>query len=200
MKILAISPHSDDVELGCGGAIARFKRAGHHVKMWVMGFGNPLTGATLPELEASIRMLEIDRLLCDGFDCRQYTERRQEILQKMIYENMKNEPDLVFVPSTANIHQDHEIVTAEALRAFRTACILGYEMPWGDVKSAHRAFYIRLSQGDLMKKCDAVACYETQKERVYTSEEFLHSLATVRGAQAGKGGYAEAFEVLRWIQ
>ena len=199
MRILAISPHSDDVELGCGGELVRFLKNGHHVKLWTLSFGNPVTGAIFPELEAAVEVLGINYFFCDNFDCRRFDDRRQEILQKMVYENLKDPPDLVFVPNTSNIHQDHEVVTAEARRAFRTSCILGYELPWGDVKPLHMPFYIRLGYGDLVKKCEAVACYESQKERVYTSKRFLHSLATVRGAQTGKGGLAEAFEVLKWV-
>ena len=199
MKILAISPHSDDVELGCGGALVRLLRSGHTVKLWTLSFGNPLSGATLTELEAAAKVLGINRIWCDNFDCRRFDDRRQDILQKMVYENLKEPPDLVFVPNTSNVHQDHEVVTAEARRAFRSSCILGYEMPWGDAKPLHMPFFIQLGYSDLIKKCEAAACYESQKERVYTGESFLYSLATVRGAQAGKGGLAEAFEVLKWV-
>ena len=199
MYILAISPHTDDIELGCGGSLAKFIRMGHRVYAWSLSFGNPRTGATLEELEASMGVLGVDRFVREAYDCRVFIDRRQEILEKMVIRNLKEPPDLVFVPSTSNIHQDHEVIVNEARRAFRSSCILGYEMPWGDVKPLHMPFYIRLREEDLAKKCEAVACYESQEERVYTGESFLRSLATVRGAQTGKGGLAEAFEVLKWV-
>ena len=199
MKILAISPHSDDVELGCGGSISRLMSEGHTVKLWVMSFGNPISGSSLPEQEEAVRVLGIPYFWCDNYDCRRFDDRRQDILQKMVYENQKESPDLVFVPNKANIHQDHEVVVNEAVRAFRQSCVLGYEMPWGDARPLHMPFFIRLGAGDMIKKCESVACYKSQKERSYTSEEFLYSLATVRGAQTGHGGLAEAFEVLRWV-
>ena len=199
MYILAISPHTDDIELGCGGSLARFIRLGHRVEAWSLSFGNPRTGASLDELEAAMRMLGINRFAREAFDCRSFDVRRQEILEKMVIRAIKETPDLVFVPSTSNIHQDHEVITSEARRAFRSSCILGYEMPWGDARPLHMPFYIRLSAGDLKKKCEAVACYESQEKKVYTNESFLRSLATVRGAQTGKLGFAEAFEVLKWV-
>lgn len=200
MNILAISPHTDDVELGCGGALVRLLADGHHVKVMAFGTGNPFSGATPREFEDALTVLGIHSCCVHNFDCRVYSERRQDILQLMINEYSKIEPDLVFIPSTGNVHQDHEVVTAEALRAFRSSSMLGYEMPWGDTRPLHAPFYIRLEYDDLMRKVRSVACYKTQKERMYTSETFLLSLATVRGVQSGKGGFAEAFEVLKWIQ
>lgn len=199
MHILAISPHTDDVELGCGGSLARLSFEQHTTKVLALGTGNPLGGATSKEFESAVRTLGVRSWYLHNFDCRVYNERRQDILQLMVLENRQKEPDIVFVPSTASVHQDHEVVTAEALRAFKTSCILGYELPWGDRKQAHFPFYITLGAGDLIKKCEAVACYKSQAKRGYTSEDFLYSLATVRGIQTGKGKFAEAFEVLRWV-
>jgi LmbE family N-acetylglucosaminyl deacetylase len=36
MKILAIGAHLDDIELACGGVLAKAVRNGHEVKMVVM--------------------------------------------------------------------------------------------------------------------------------------------------------------------
>lgn len=198
MKILAISPHTDDVELGCGGTLARFITDGLHVRVMSFGTGNPRSGATENEFRASMRCLGVHSLHPRDFDCRRYNEYRQNILNHMVQERVRREPDLVFVPNTGNVHQDHEVVTAEALRAFKSSCILGYELPWGDKRQVHLPCFIKLSAGDLIKKCEAVACYKSQEARDYTDEGFLYSLATVRGAQAGSK-YAESFEVLRWV-
>ena len=199
MYILAISPHTDDVELGCGGSLVRLHADGHQVKVWAFGYGNPRNGAHKQEFLDSMSTLGVYDFRDHNFDCRVYGERRQDILQLMVHERQNKEPDIVFVPSTANVHQDHEVVTAEALRAFKSSCILGYELPWGDHKQAHLPFYMKLSAGELIKKCEAVACYKSQEARGYTDEGFLYSLATVRGAQTGRSKFAEAFEVLRWV-
>ena len=50
----------------------------------------------------------------------------------------------------------------------------------------------------LEKKVEALLCYKSQLHRSYINENFVYSLATVRGVQAGTQ-YAEAFEVVRYI-
>jgi len=50
----------------------------------------------------------------------------------------------------------------------------------------------------IVKKVEALKCYESQKDRLYLSEEFIRSLAQTRGVQID-AKYAEAFEIIRWI-
>jgi hypothetical protein len=49
-----------------------------------------------------------------------------------------------------------------------------------------------------MKKVEALKEYKSQAHRAYANEEFIKSLARVRGVQINTN-YAEAFEILRWI-
>jgi hypothetical protein len=44
----------------------------------------------------------------------------------------------------------------------------------------------------------ALKAYKTQEGKPYMSEDFIRSLAKVRGTQI-QVPYAEAFEVIRWI-
>jgi len=43
-----------------------------------------------------------------------------------------------------------------------------------------------------------LSCYVSQRSKSYCSEEFIRSLAMIRGTQIGQK-YAEVFEVVRWI-
>jgi LmbE family N-acetylglucosaminyl deacetylase len=106
-------------------------------------------------------------------------------------------PDIVFTPSTYDTHQDHKTITEEALRAFKTCTILGFEQPWNNITFNTSAF-IPLEEKHIEKKMAALNCYDTQKNRAYLSEEFIRGLAITRGVQIDEK-YAEAFEVLRWV-
>ena len=101
------------------------------------------------------------------------------------------------MPSTKDIHQDHAMVSAEGVRAFRNTTVLGYEMPWSNTAFSADAFVI-LSDENVKTKMWVLDAYESQKYRHYHDEEVIKSVARMRGAQV-KVKYAEAFEVVRWV-
>jgi LmbE family N-acetylglucosaminyl deacetylase len=104
----------------------------------------------------------------------------------------------VLLPSPEDLHQDHHTIAMEGLRAFkRSATILGYEMPWNNL-TFNTTCFVRLTDGQLNKKVDALRCYESQSDRYYATPGFVRSLAKTRGTQIG-AEFAETFTVLRWI-
>jgi LmbE family N-acetylglucosaminyl deacetylase len=108
------------------------------------------------------------------------------------------EPDLVFLPSIYDIHQDHSTISEEGTRAFKMTSILGYEIPWNNLTFQTTSF-IFVEDGDLERKVEALMCYKSQAFRHYANADFLRGLARSRGTQIG-AKYAEAFQVVRWIQ
>ena len=130
-------------------------------------------------------------------ETRHFGESRQYILQSLVTLGREIQPDLVLCPSSFNFHQDHEVVTAEARRAFRTCTILGYELPW----SCHwfeANCSVQIEEQQLLTKIKAMECYKSQREKAYMDAVFIESMARVRGVQAGCE-LAEAFEVIRWV-
>lgn len=204
-SILVLAPHTDDGELGCGGSIARFRSEG--IKVHYAAFS--LCLQSLPpgfpphtlqqECKKATSVLEIPKedLSFFDFEVRKFPANRQEILQAMVKLNADIQPDLVFLPSVYDIHQDHGVIHAEGLRAFKNSSLLGYELPWNQTKF-QSTFFIRLSGKDIDKKVESLKIYTSQAERNYMQEDFIRSLAKVRGVQA-KTDYAEAFEVYKMI-
>ena len=83
------------------------------------------------------------------------------------------------------------------MRAFKKCTLLGYEQPWNNITFNTLAF-IPLSDTHIQKKIDALACYETQKDRAYLNPEFIRGLALTRGTQIEEK-FAESFEVIKWV-
>ncbi len=106
-------------------------------------------------------------------------------------------PDLVFLPSSYDTHQDHQTIHNEGFRAFKNCSILGYEQPWNNATFKTDVFII-LSHLDLENKMTALDCYKSQVSRFFFDSDFIYSLAKTRGVQIGEE-YAEAFEMIRWI-
>ena len=88
-------------------------------------------------------------------------------------------------------------IAMEGLRAFKQTTVLGYEIPWNNLKFQNQCF-IKLEKKHIEKKIYALDAYNSQKMRYYASEEYITSLALTRGVMVNSG-YAEAFEVIRWI-
>ncbi|MFZ1313994.1 MAG: hypothetical protein WAR38_14100, partial [Chitinophagaceae bacterium] len=62
----------------------------------------------------------------------------------------------------------------------------------------HTNFFMRLSETELNKKAAALKAYQSQSHRNYMQEDFIRSLAKVRGVQCNSE-FAEAFEIYKLI-
>lgn len=203
--ILILAPHTDDGEFGCGGTIAKYVAEG--VRAIYVAF-SAAEQSVLPHLPRDILRTEVrkataalgiadeDCLVFD-FEVRRFPELRQAILDKMIELSRRYQPDMVFLPSANDTHQDHQIIAQEGFRAFKRTTMLGYEVPWNNLDFRTSCF-VDLSEANLEAKIRAVGTYESQKHREYASAEFIRSLALTRGVQIGRR-YAESFEVVRWV-
>ena len=121
----------------------------------------------------------------------------QEILDDILKLKKEINPDLIFIPSLNDIHQDHATIALEAVRAFKFTTILCYEMPWNNFNFATTCF-VKLDEEFIDIKIQALLKYKSQAHRSYANEEFIRALARTRGVQINSR-YAEVFEVIRWI-
>ena len=204
-RIVVLSPHTDDGELGCGGSIAKFIEEGHEVFYVAFSTAEKSVPEGFPanileiEVKKATQKLGIppENLIIFKYEVRKLNYVRQEILEELIKIRNDIKPTLVFMPSLQDIHQDHSTVSKEGLRAFKTSTILGYELIWNNLTFSTTAFVV-LQKRHLEKKVEALSQYESQQGRAYMNKEFIFSLAKARGVQIGVE-YAEAMEVLRWI-
>lgn len=208
MRILILSPHTDDAELGCGGSITKFLEEGHEVLWVVLSIAEDSLPESLPKDILKKEFLEIAEHLglsernyhIHYFKVRRLQESRQDILEYLVEVRSSFQPNLVVMPSLNDYHQDHQVVANEAIRAFKmSASIIGYELPWNHI-TFDTSMFIRLDKRHIEKKYELLKHYKSQfiKGRDYFSKEYIFGLAKVRGMQCNSS-YAEAFEVIRWI-
>lgn len=203
-NVLVLAPHTDDGELGAGGTIARLIECGANVSYAAFSTAEDslqpgLAPDTLVrEVKAATACLDIhpENLYIFGHKVRELEYARQRVLDEMI-SLRKNKYDLVLLPTLNDIHQDHEVIAKEGLRAFKQTTILGYELIWNNL-SFQSSCFIRLARRHLEKKCLALKAYTSQQDKPYMTEDFIMSLSRARGVQIG-AEYAESFEVLRWV-
>lgn len=204
-KVLILAPHTDDGELGAGGSIVKMIEEKAEVYYIAFSTAEQSVPDGYPkdilktEVKLATKELGIDseKLIIFNYEVRKLNYVRQEILEQLI--KLKNEikPDIVFLPSLHDIHQDHSTISLEGIRAFKQSTLLGYELIWNNLKFETQAF-IRLEESHIERKINSLKKYSSQGNRDYLSADFIRSLAKARGVQIG-AEYAEAFEVIRLV-
>jgi N-acetylglucosamine malate deacetylase 1 len=204
-RVLVLAPHTDDGEFGCGGTLARLVDGGTEVRYVAFsiatrslpdGFPPDALAREVKEATAELGIPE-EQLVVHDFAVRTFPEHRQEILELLIGLWDEWQPDAVLQPSLRDIHQDHQVIAAEGLRAFKRTTILGYEIPWNNFDFGYQA-YVSLEQSHLERKVAALARYESQQHRRYSDPEYVWNLARTHGVNVNRE-YAEVFEVYRVV-
>jgi len=206
-RVLVLAPHTDDAELGVGGTLIKLRGLGATVSVVVFSIAEKSVPPGYPddilarEFSEAMQRLGVpkDHQVVFKYPVREFPKHRQSILENLISLRATFDPTVVFLPSSKDIHQDHQVVFNEGIRAFKTRTILGYEFPWNQLKAKNN-FYVELSRRELEAKWDLLLAYQTQLglKRGYFSKDLVFSLAKLRGVQVGFD-FAEAFEAVRVV-
>jgi LmbE family N-acetylglucosaminyl deacetylase len=203
-RVLVLAAHTDD-EFGCAGTMARLIDAGAEIRYLALskceesvpaGFARDVLVKECNACLASIGLPPGNVRIAD-YRVRYFPRDRQAILEDLVAVNREYRPDLVFMPTSQDTHQDHIVVQAEGFRAFKHATILGYELPQNLI-AFHNSAFVPLTESHIARKIKALSCYASQEFRAYSRDEFIRGLAKVRGVQCS-ADFAEAFEAIRLI-
>lgn len=204
-RVLILAPHTDDGELGCGATISRAIREGATV--WYVAFskceeslpeGLPKDTLAHEALNATKELGILNNHVdIKSYKVRYFFESRQKILEDMIRIRREINPDIVFLPSSHDIHQDHIIISQEGMRAFKKTTIMAYELPWNNFTFDNQAF-VKVSEEDANKKVNALKNYNSQNGRQYINKDYIIATLRMHGVQIGED-YAEVFEIPRII-
>ena|SRR5260370_973176 len=205
-RVLVLSAHTDDAELGCGGTIARLLANSAEVSVVAFSIAQEsLPAGSAPdrlkyEFLRAVTMLGVkpENTIVYDYPLRRFSLHRQELLEELVQLRRRFQPEIVFVTASTDVHQDHQVLYGESVRAFKELTLWGYELPWNHITFSADAF-VELQREHLDRKWKALKAYESQIElqRTYFCREFIYGLARVRGEQV-KAEYAEAFEVIRF--
>jgi len=204
-RVLVLAPHTDDGEFGAGGTMARLVEEGADVRYVAFsiatrslpeGFAPDALAREVKEATAELGIPPANLTVHD-FDVRTFPQCRQDILELLVALWEEWRPDAVFQPSLRDIHQDHQVIAAEGLRAFKRTTILGYEIPWNNFDFSYQA-YVSLQQSHVERKTAALAKYASQQHRRYCDAEYIRNVARTHGINVNRE-YAEVFEVYRVV-
>ena len=199
-RLCFIGAHPDDIELGCGALIHQAAKYSDVLCVTLSdNQKNPLLTNLVEEHHNSMAVLGVpkENIRLESFTTRRFPEARQEILEYML--NIRNtyQPEIVFVHTKADIHQDHGTITGESLRAFRGTTVLGFDV----VRSTHGFFpnfLVEVSEEDVNAKIAALSEYHTYRDKYYFNAELTRSICVRHGALAERP-FAEGFDILRAV-
>ena len=209
-NVLAVGAHGDDIEIGCGGVVAKHAKAGDNVYMLVMTTpeytnydGTVLRGRAEGEIETvdgakimGAKLVQLD------FDTKNvpYNGESVEAINKVIDDY---DIDTIYTHWLHDTHQDHMRTTKSVFSAARyVSTILMYEPEYPAGRSYlgfRNQYYVDISD-TFEAKLEAIKKHVSQIKK-YEPAGFLEAIegrCRHRGYQIGRR-YAETFEVLRML-
>lgn len=165
-RVLIITAHPDDAELGMGMKIKSHTMKGDIVKLVIVTNGEYKDSPNGRVIEAvnSAKILGVKRLIFLNFPCARLNRKEDEIRIKFEKIIKEEQPDIVYTSFKNDLHVDHEIVSQQVLIAARSIPILIM------FRVAHsRYFYPNLffaGEDSLMKfKLKALSCYKDEVQK-----------------------------------
>ncbi len=199
-KTLFLGAHPDDIELGCGALLAHIAPVSQVLCVTLSdNQKNPALKNVVQEHYRSMAALgvESESIVVGTFETRHFPRDRQEILEYLYDLNRRHRPDIVFVHTQSDIHQDHGVTTTEAMRAFRGTTVLGFDV----LRSSYGFFphfLVEVTEEDVERKVRALSEYKTYCDLYYFDPQVIRATAIRHGALAERP-FAEGFDTVRIV-
>jgi LmbE family N-acetylglucosaminyl deacetylase len=197
LQILALGCHSDDIEIGCGGAILRL--GVEHpdcVFHWVVFSAIGVRAAEARHAAAQF----VDPLRLKGPVLKTFPDGFMPFVGadiKPVFEELKRavSPDLIFTHNRRDAHQDHRLISELTWNTFRNHLILEYEIPKYDGDMGQPSVFLPISLEMCEKKVRLIMdTFRSQCDKRWFQRETFLSLMRLRGMECNSpSGYAEAF-------
>jgi LmbE family N-acetylglucosaminyl deacetylase len=197
LHILCFGAHSDDIEIGCGGAVlSLIEQYPNCVFHWVVfsAIGVRQSEAQhAATLFAGARNLSAPLLKTfpDGFMPFVGAE------VKLVFEELKNSvsPDIIFTHNRKDAHQDHRLIGEMTWNTFRNHLILEYEIPKYDGDMGQPNVFMPLQAHVAEKKVEYLMdSFQSQQSKPWFRRDTFFSLMRLRGMECNApSGHAEAF-------
>ncbi len=202
--ILCVGAHSDDIEIGAGGAILTLlaRHPGSRVR-WVVCSA---AGPRAEEARASARdfLAGAAESRIDLHDARDGFFPAAFTALKDMFETLKAEehPDLILTHAREDHHQDHRTLAELTWNTFRDHVVLGYEIPKYDPDLGNPNLFVTLAPEVAERKVALLmAHFATQRQRRWFVPATFEGLMRLRGLQAASpSGLAEGFHAPKlWL-
>lgn len=192
-RILALSPHADDIEYGAGCLLDAYSSQGHCITIALLtGNDSYRTSEATAAAQRLGASLEFDATGSDGN--LEVSADRISWLDKLIAD-----ADVVLAPHPDDSHQDHRATAylAKAACRRRPVCLVWYRTPSTGSEFKPNLFH-PITGPQAKRRAMAISCHISQMQRVYLSEPHLEAKDAWHGWLAGLPA-AEPFQVVRQL-
>jgi LmbE family N-acetylglucosaminyl deacetylase len=197
ITILCLGAHSDDIEIGCGGAILSLLEQYARAKVyWVVLSSDPQRAAEAKQ--SAGRFLErahSKSIIIKEFANSFFPSIAGDI--KKYFEQLKLDvnPDLIFTHYRNDLHQDHRLVSELTWNSFRNHLILEYEIPKYDGDFGSPNLFVHLDEATARKKVGLIMeGFPSQREKHWFDENTFLAVLRLRAMESlSPQKYAEGF-------
>lgn len=197
--ILALAPHPDDIEIGCGGALAVHAARGDKVHLFVATYGD--VGGSgeerRAEQERAAKILGIAEIHWGGYKDTCLPQQAMDLMAELEKVVQRVGPDTVYVNYRDDTHQDHRVMAQVANSVTRyVSNVLAYETP--SSVGFEPTLFMDI-ESTMAKKIDALKAHASQIDKTHVKLDIVEiatATAHFRGVQ-GKLNSAEGFMPVR---
>jgi LmbE family N-acetylglucosaminyl deacetylase len=122
LRVLALGPHVDDVEIGCGATLlrlARYHAAEVHVRVFSDHYAVPQHQDRAAEGQLAARRMGYASFRIFQYEDTNFPGEARQIQQRVAGLRESLAPDLVLGPNAGDTHQDHTTLARAVQREFR---------------------------------------------------------------------------------
>jgi LmbE family N-acetylglucosaminyl deacetylase len=202
-SLLCIGAHCDDIEIGCGGAVLSLIARNPGLAVTWLVF-------TSDDARAAEARASADRFLSDtgasNVEINMFRERylphvAVDVKERFDRLGAEVDPDLILTHHSADLHQDHRILSELTHNTFRDHLILEYEIPKYDGDLGRPNVFVHLGAGICEKKIEVLLDeFASQRDKHWFTPETFRAILTIRGLESrSPSGFAEGFHCRKLV-
>jgi LmbE family N-acetylglucosaminyl deacetylase len=202
-RVLCLGAHSDDIEIGCGGAILNLVAAqpGLEVHWVVFSASVQRKAEALASAAAFLQGAAVQNVVVHNFRDGYFPFVGEAVKDACEEIRKVVSPDLIFTHCSHDLHQDHRLLNQLTYNTFRDHLVLEYEIPkWdGDLRTPN--VYFPLTAAVAQRKIDLLLQhFPSQGGRDWFTADTFAALMRIRGLEArALEGKAEGFYVRKLV-
>lgn len=203
LHLLCLGAHSDDIEIGCGGAVLRWlaEVPQLHVTWVVLSAPGERADEARRSAEALLAGAASVEVVVGDFTDAHFPSETARLKTFLSDIARRTTADLVLTHRLEDRHQDHRTVGELTWQTWRDHLILEYEIPKYEGDLGQPNVYVPLPVDTAQRKVQhLMAHFGTQRSKGWFAEATFQGLMALRGIECrAPSGQAEAFHARKVV-